>query len=405
MRSPATPPITVRRHQQPSRCTTRRPPSARSATPSRRGSTPPPTRGGKIVSFGTSQSGASSGSQTDHALYLDNSGRINLGSRQGVEPGGDQRRAGSTTGSGTTRSACVTNAGMNLYIDGVRVARRARRQDRDVPRRLVARRWRHPQRLAQPPHQRLLRRLHRRGRRLPPRVDGSARSPTTTPRPEDSLVNQAPRASFTTQQNQLVVDTDAVGSRDPDGSITSYDWSWGDGQPNGSGVAASHTYARAGTHKVTLTVTDDGGATESASQMVDVGESAQPLADDTFERTLTGTWGSADLGGPWTGTGALRRFSVADGQGRITASAPGQGSWAYLNDVNSADVSGTRRPLDEQGRHRRRHVLLGRGSATPRRRTTSSTSRSRPNAGCASSSRVGSTAPRRGWERRTWCRG
>jgi PKD domain/Subtilase family len=45
----------------------------------------------------------------------------------------------------------------------------------------------------------------------------------------------------------------------PGGSVTSYSWSWGDGSPDGSGVAATHTYRVAGEYTLTLTVTDDYG--------------------------------------------------------------------------------------------------------------------------------------------------
>ena len=50
------------------------------------------------------------------------------------------------------------------------------------------------------------------------------------------------------------------GSSDPGGSITSYAWNFGDGN-TGSGVTPSHTYAAAGLYNVSLTVTDNCGAT------------------------------------------------------------------------------------------------------------------------------------------------
>jgi PKD repeat protein len=59
-------------------------------------------------------------------------------------------------------------------------------------------------------------------------------------------------------------------SNDPDGSIPSYAWNFGDGSA-GSGVAPSHTYAAPGAYTVTLTVTDSGGQTGTASQTVTVG--------------------------------------------------------------------------------------------------------------------------------------
>jgi chitodextrinase len=53
------------------------------------------------------------------------------------------------------------------------------------------------------------------------------------------------------------------GSSDSDGTIATYDWDFGDGS-TGTGVSPSHTYA-AGTWTVSLTVTDDGGLTHTAT--------------------------------------------------------------------------------------------------------------------------------------------
>jgi PKD repeat protein len=152
--------------------------------------------------------------------------------------------------------------------------------------------------------------------------------------------NQPPTATFTVQQNELAIDVDAHDSGDPDGSIASYDWDWGDGTPHGSGVTASHTYTQSGTHDVTLTVTDDDGATASTSQSVEVSRPAVLVGSDKFERRLAGAWGDADLGGPWTPAGASNRFSVAQGQGRITANASTRGAEAYLSDLDEADLTG-----------------------------------------------------------------
>ena len=61
----------------------------------------------------------------------------------------------------------------------------------------------------------------------------------------------------------VAVAFDGSASNDPDGSIISYSWDYGDGA-TGSGVNPSHTYASDGVYNVTLTVTDDAGATDSA---------------------------------------------------------------------------------------------------------------------------------------------
>ncbi|MFZ5376121.1 MAG: PKD domain-containing protein [Patescibacteria group bacterium] len=80
--------------------------------------------------------------------------------------------------------------------------------------------------------------------------------------------NYSPVASFTSSVNAALVPAtvsfDASASNDPDGNIVSYSWNFGDGS-TGSGVTTSHTYTQAGTYQVTLTVTDNAGATGTAS--------------------------------------------------------------------------------------------------------------------------------------------
>src|SRR5207247_193522 len=59
-------------------------------------------------------------------------------------------------------------------------------------------------------------------------------------------------------------------SSDPDGSIASYRWTFGDGSAAVTTQNASHTYGAGGTYTVTLQVTDNQGATNSSSQSVTV---------------------------------------------------------------------------------------------------------------------------------------
>lgn len=65
----------------------------------------------------------------------------------------------------------------------------------------------------------------------------------------------------------LAVAFSGAGSSDPDGSIASYAWTFGDGA-NATGVSAAHTYGGAGSYTATLTVTDNKGATNSNSVLI-----------------------------------------------------------------------------------------------------------------------------------------
>ncbi len=82
-------------------------------------------------------------------------------------------------------------------------------------------------------------------------------------------VNQPPVATFTYGCTDLACNFNGSGSSDPDGSITDYAWTFGDGA-TATGVTTSHTYAAGGTYTVTLTVTDNQNATGSDAQNVTV---------------------------------------------------------------------------------------------------------------------------------------
>lgn len=82
-------------------------------------------------------------------------------------------------------------------------------------------------------------------------------------------VNQAPVASFTANCTNLTCNFNANASSDTDGSIVAYDWSFGDGKTS-TGPAVTNNYANAGDYTVTLTVTDNQGATDVVSQNVSV---------------------------------------------------------------------------------------------------------------------------------------
>ena len=94
----------------------------------------------------------------------------------------------------------------------------------------------------------------------------------------------------------------STGSTDPDGTIVSYNWTFGDG--NTSTLAnTTHIYATADTYTVTLTVTDDNGATNSTTVTVTVSPAIAQINSWTLPSTGTrGTSISATVTIENTGT-------------------------------------------------------------------------------------------------------
>jgi chitodextrinase len=87
--------------------------------------------------------------------------------------------------------------------------------------------------------------------------------------------NLPPVASFTSSPTApragQEIFFNASASTDPDGSIVSYDWDFGDGN-SGSGRETSHVYASAQSYVVVLTVTDNSAGTGSTSKTVVVSQ-------------------------------------------------------------------------------------------------------------------------------------
>jgi chitodextrinase len=90
---------------------------------------------------------------------------------------------------------------------------------------------------------------------------------------------------FGTAEQQLLFD--GSGSDDPDGTITAYDWTFGDGN-TGTGVSPTHTYTAAGTYDVSLVVTDNDSDSSAPSVTT---ASIEPAPQDPV----------ADPNGPYNG--------------------------------------------------------------------------------------------------------
>ena len=94
----------------------------------------------------------------------------------------------------------------------------------------------------------------------------------------------AASATPTSGTTPLAVSFTSAGSSDPDGTITTYAWTFGDGG-TGSGPSASHTYTTAGTFIATLKVTDNAGATATKSLTITASAPAPPAAPTNLTAT------------------------------------------------------------------------------------------------------------------------
>lgn len=156
------------------------------------------------------------------------------------------------------------------------------------------------------------------------------------------LINTPPVARFTVSPSSgiapLTVLFDASGSLDPDGYITSYIWTFGDGA-SGSGVTVSHTYSSAGTYTVELMVTDDAGATGTDSAILSVSPPPTPglVAWWKFDEG-SGTTAYDSSGNGNHGT-LMAGASYVAGISGTALSLDGVNDYVRVPDANSLDLT------------------------------------------------------------------
>ncbi len=125
--------------------------------------------------------------------------------------------------------------------------------------------------------------------------------------------NQAPTAVITGPTAGAVgasLSFSGSQSSDPDGSIASYAWNFGDGQ-SGTGATVTKSYSTAGTYTVRLTVTDAQGATGTKDQQVVITASAPTTG--SVAGTVTSSLGGGLGGVTITVTGGLTATTAANG--------------------------------------------------------------------------------------------
>lgn len=152
----------------------------------------------------------------------------------------------------------------------------------------------------------------------------------------DGSTNQNPvadaQATPTSGNASLAVIFDGTGSYDPDGSVESYEWNYGDNS-TGSGATPTHTYKSDGMYNATLTVTDNEGATDLDSVIITVGSSG-PLtkmyvADIAMSLSYKGVNAEAKA-----------EVTIRDENGIPVANATVTGQWSGLTSSSATGLTG-----------------------------------------------------------------
>ena len=159
--------------------------------------------------------------------------------------------------------------------------------------------------------------------------------------PPVPVPNQAPTAAFVLSCVELECSFDASGSSDSDGTVDTFDWDFGDGTLLADGGAApTHTYVVDGSYNVTVTVTDNEGATDTTTNTADVADipNVNPTADLTS--TCEELQCVFDATGSSDSDGTLDAFDWDFGDGTLLADGGATPTHTYVAD-GSYDVTVT----------------------------------------------------------------
>jgi hypothetical protein len=154
-----------------------------------------------------------------------------------------------------------------------------------------------------------------------------------------SPANIPPTADFSYTTDGLTA-TFADKSTDSDGTVVSWNWDFGDGTSSME-ASPSHTFVSAGTYAVTLTVTDNDGATDATTQSITVSAVDITLTATSYKQT-----GSYYVDLNWSGAGVTSVNIYRDGEqidtdssGSYTDSLEKKPSWPYIYKVCDEQVT------------------------------------------------------------------
>jgi len=140
-------------------------------------------------------------------------------------------------------------------------------------------------------------------------------------------------ASATSGTVPLTVSFTGSSSYDPDGTIASYAWDFGNGQ-TASTANASTTYTTAGTYTARLTVTDNDGLSATSSVQVQASNlvTAVPMSVSGIVMSVSVTK---------AGTAGVAAVTVSDASGNLVLGASVAGRWSGLVTGNATATTGS----------------------------------------------------------------
>jgi chitodextrinase len=250
------------------------------------------TTGGKLIGFG--DGGRSDGTSYSHDrhIYMQNDGKL----RYGIYEGGLARTAVTPNayndGNWHHVVATQSSAGMIVYVDGNRVASAGYTTPE-----IFDGRWKVGGDTIGTAWPNVPTTTHITARIDEVAVYSSALSETEV-KMHYAAATGAPVAKFTYTINGMQATFNGGGSTDEGGTITQYNWNFGD-NATATGATPSHTYTTTGTHVVWLTVVDNSGKTSTSYQWVTATDitapsvPARPIVTENTDTTAKLTWAAA----------------------------------------------------------------------------------------------------------------
>ncbi len=153
--------------------------------------------------------------------------------------------------------------------------------------------------------------------------------------------NTPPVAQATASCSGLTCAFNGSASYDPDGSVKSYAWTFGDGG-TATGATTSHTYASAATYTVSLTVTDNGGATNTWTGQVTPTASTGPAVANVGENDYNGSSADPSVTVPsGVSAGDTELLLVSVNTAGVTGTPTGLTGWTQLTKVTNSTLETT----------------------------------------------------------------